>query len=977
MAQYRKLLSAVFIACTSLFAQELVKNGGFDLGNAPQGTLPEGRSARGGGGLQWEHIDYDGTSNASAVCVKAEQEEYIGSIQQFVQCKPNIEYTLKADLKSDGLVPGVIVRDKYGDMFAAIKSDGLQWKTMEATFVTRDNKELTIIIATVQKKGKGYAAVDNVSLKMSSTTAQATTQATQDKQLKNIALGRPYKFSSKPNYNLCMDDGDATQLTDGNYTKGYFWTQKSTVGWKQGNGFQHLTIDLGKVSPIEGFSVNTAYSMSATVPPVTCINVFVSEDNKEWHIVGDLVSAVQMKEGKPDISKYKVYRLQNSMQCKGRFVMFQFIFTNFFFTDEIEIYEGDMALLDKPMKGNSIKDPTTYRYDMMFQSAFKVEAGEIAEKLNLNMRQGVNNAMLLEKIKAYTNGIDNVSFEDSQKNSTVYPINEYHEKLFALNAEYLRSIGLEKPVLWENCRWDNLNPLANPVGKAETIVMEMMRGEVRSAAVNLMNPTEKPLDFKVAVEGLPDGSKAECRETLYTLTLQGKRVSGALKAGDGASINIKAHPGMNSQIWLSFNRPTLKAGSYNGRLTATSGDIKLFVPLKLVIYDFDFPKPRLHVGGWDYLHVRKGTKNMFGMQEHPEKGRDAMRDLYVDSPWGANTQWGGSMVGPQGAKFDADGHLTNADGLDYSNWEYWLKFWSDANLYCVYLCVSKSFNGEKMGTPRFDTMVREYFSAWADYVRKNNFPTEKVVMLIIDEPWDNDKDRTFITWAKPIISAKTGFQLFEDPVHADYNKALPEMYALSDILCPNRVHIIGSADPKAYREFFMKFKEQGKKLWLYSCSGPSRLLDPISYYRAQAWEAFDMGAEGTFFWAFGCGGGINDSWRPFMQNQNEYSPYFVSPNNDIMPAKQSEAIRESVQDYEYLCMLRDRIAELRKAGKGGRKLEVAETLLNEAPKRAMALVSPAKQNINAKAAIMWEEEKDRSLMDIERVKLLRMLNALK
>ncbi|MBO4344557.1 MAG: hypothetical protein J5833_02300, partial [Victivallales bacterium] len=529
------------------------------------------------------------------------------------------------------------------------------------------------------------------------------------------------------------------------------------------------------------------------------------------------------------------------------------------------------------------------------------------------------------------------------------------------------------------CRWDNLDVLEEPPSVASgTILVEMMRGEVRSAAINLMNPTDKPLDFKVTVDGLPNGSGIDCREVLSMLTTQGVCASSALKAGDGASVTFKAIPGMKRQIWLSFNRPTLKTGTYKGKLTAVADGVKLSVPLKLVIYDFDFPKPRLHVGGWDYLHVRKGTRNMFGMQEHPEKGRDTMRDLYVDSPWGASVDWGGSMVGPQGAKFDAEGHLNNADKLDYSNWEYWLKFWSGANLYCVYLCVKKEFYGEKMGTPRFNTMVTEYYAAWADYVRRNNFPTEKVVLLILDEPWDRDKDETLIAWAKPIIAAKTGFLLFEDPVHPDYRTALPEVYSLSDIICPNRPTILNNADPAAYRAFLQKYKEQGKKLWLYSCSGPSRLLDPISYYRAQAWEAFAMGAEGTFFWAFGCGGGISDSWKPFKQTQLEFSPYFVAPDGETMPAKQSEAIRESVQDYEYLCMLRDRIAELKKAGKGGRKIAAAEALLAEAPKRVLKTEKPegALPWINT-LGMMWNDEKDRSIIDDETVKVLRMLNSLK
>ena len=972
MASYKRLFGVALVAGFALFAQELVKNGGFD----PRPNPMDGWECVQKGEATWEPIDYDGTTNATALCIHAEKQAKCGVMRQIVKCRPNTQYTLRADIKTEDCELMITAAAKDGKVLATIKGGRTVWAPTATSFVSGADGEVHILLAAECKGGKAYAAVDNVSLK-EATVPQAAAEAAQTAKRKNIALGKPYTFSSKPNYNLCSDDGDVAQVTDGIYTKGYFWTQKSTVGWKQGNGFQHITIDLGKVCPIQGFSVNTAYALKATVPPPSNINVFVSDDGKGWHAVGDLVANFQMKNGKPDLSKYSVLCLTDDIECKGRYVMFQFIFTNFFFVDEIEIYEGDESLLAKQMVGKTIKDPSIYRYDQQILSVFKGEAYSLSEKLKKANSKDCKS--ITEKLQNFTANINTIEFEDSRKMLTVYPINQQHASLFALNAEYLRAIGMTKPLFWENCRWDNLDPMETPALNAKPIIVEMMRGEVRSASVNLMNPTDRPLDFKVAVEGLPDGCGIELHETLYTLTLQGTRIAGALKPGKGAAIDIKAIPGMNSQIWLSFNRPKLKAGTHKGKLVATAGDFKLTLPLELLIYDFDFPKPRLHVGGWDYLHVKKGTRNMFGLQANPEKGRDAMRDIYVDSPWGANVQWGGSMVGPQGAIFDADGHLTNSDKLDYSNWEYWLDFWSGARLYCVYLCVQKNFNGEAMGTPRFNTMVKEYFGAWADYLRKRNFPTEKVVLLIIDEPWDNEKDRTFITWAKPIIAAKTGFQLFEDPVHADHSKALPEIYGLSDILCPNRVLIIGNADPKAYRDFFMKFREQGKKLWLYSCSGPSRLLDPISYYRAQAWEAFSMGAEGSFFWALGCGGGINDSWRPFMQTQNEYSPYFVSPNNDTMPAKQSEAIRESVQDYEYLCMLRDRIAELHKSAKGGRKLAAAEALLNEAPARALRLVSTVDANAvkNAKGAIMWDDEKDRTLMDTERVKVLRMLNALK
>ena len=73
----------------------------------------------------------------------------------------------------------------------------------------------------------------------------------------NIALHRPYTLDPAPNYPYCTNSDDATKLTDGQYTKGYFWTQKTTVGWENVRQAV-ITIDLGRVEPICGLSYNTA-----------------------------------------------------------------------------------------------------------------------------------------------------------------------------------------------------------------------------------------------------------------------------------------------------------------------------------------------------------------------------------------------------------------------------------------------------------------------------------------------------------------------------------------------------------------------------------------------------------------------------------------------------------------------------------------------------------------------------------------------
>ena len=90
----------------------------------------------------------------------------------------------------------------------------------------------------------------------------------------NIALGASYTMEPGPNYRLCTDPGDFEQLTDGVYTEGYFWAQKSTVGWVRVKPVI-LTLDLGTVKPIRGVSYHTAGGFAAVRWP-EAIHIFTA-----------------------------------------------------------------------------------------------------------------------------------------------------------------------------------------------------------------------------------------------------------------------------------------------------------------------------------------------------------------------------------------------------------------------------------------------------------------------------------------------------------------------------------------------------------------------------------------------------------------------------------------------------------------------------------------------------------------------------
>ena len=96
-------------------------------------------------------------------------------------------------------------------------------------------------------------------------------------------------------------------------------------------------------------------------------------------------------------------------------------------------------------------------------------------------------------------------------------------------------------------------------------------------------------------------------------------------------------------------------------------------------------------------------------------------------------------------------------------------------------------------------------------------------------------------------------------------------------------------------------------------SGGPATLDAIGSYRAQEWKLWAMKGTGTGFWCYGPGGDGFTSWNTFAADTELYSPAYVGVDR-VDDGKHWLAIIEGIQDYEYLRMLRDRIAELEKAG---------------------------------------------------------------
>jgi hypothetical protein len=462
--------------------------------------------------------------------------------------------------------------------------------------------------------------------------------------------------------------------------------------------------------------------------------------------------------------------------------------------------------------------------------------------------------------------------------------------------------------------------MPGPAGAgAACLRLDMMQNETRSVAFNMASTTDA--EMEVYISGLPADLKEPCvevRSVAWTDTRTGDPVAAALlpvKEFDG-SWYPRVVPGLVQQLWLTVNSKELKPGVYGVMVMAAEQAI----PLTIQVYPFRFPdRPTLHMGGWDYT-------NAVGHLEVTEKNRPAlvkmMRAYFVDSPWALP----GAL--PFGAH-DAVGAMTAPP--DTANFDAWRVLWPDARQYCVFAAVSDKFQQWAMGTPEFDRAVGDWATFWARYMRSAGLDPAQLMVLLVDEPYEAKMDAVITAWAKAIHASGAGIRVWEDPTYDDMAKAMPEMTAQCDVLCPNRplFHKAG-AD---YRAFFADQRAKGKVLEFYSCSGPMRQLDPYSYCRLQAWDCWRFGAVSTYFWSFTDGAG-GSSWNEYPQPRAAYTPMFIDPET-VVAGKHLEAMREGVEDYEYLVML-DKALKDRKGTADDR--EDIKELLKELPGQVCAAI---------------------------------------
>ena len=778
----------------------------------------------------------------------------------------------------------------------------------------------------------------------------------------NIALGRRYTLEPPPNHGVTTDPADTVQLTDGRHADGPLWTQRDAVGWSYAN-YVVVTIDLGAEAPISGASFDTAAGAAGVQFP-TAIMVLVSVDGRAWYLAGDLVAESNELHGAPG-SGYVHRFWTDQWRAHGRWVAFVVDVSGLFcFVDEVEVYGGDPAWLAGPLPGQPLRDVTAVLRQRGVLRRIDADAQRLeglVKGLPPPLRDQLQQRLeTLRRDAAFERVV-----RDAAASRATLPFSDNHEAILGVQASYWQARGALPFAAWvPPSNYDLLpyitdDPVPQAARKSADIIL--MRGETRSVAVNLVNAHPQVVTVKARIDGLsgcPADSCLQVSRVVWTDSRDGTPRALALERLDGTNgrFKLSVPPGLIEQLWLSVHPgPAMPPGDHGARVSLeTDAADRVEVPLNVHVAAIDFPAQRsLHLGGWDYTD----RQDLYGLTAN---NRDllvkVLQQYLVDLPWGSPT-----MLAP--GRYDRDGNMVEPPNT--AAFDSWVLRWRGAFRYQVFVNAGNTFEGAQIQTPAFERKVSQWIRFWAQHARDRGLQGKQLALLLVDEPRTLEQDARIVAWASVIRKAAPDVVIWENPTWEDPRKMNRSLFELCDVFCPLRTHWLRGG--LSFSESYESLRAKGIALGLYAANGPSAELDPYSYYRLHAWQAFAAGASETHFWSFADTGGSSSSWNPYLTPHVAFSPLFMTPDS-VTPTKQMEAIREGVQDYETLAMLRAVVARRRPRADADDQLGEAKRLLSTGVQEV--LVAAGEHEFNGGNA------HDRVAADRVRAAALRLLEAM-
>lgn len=662
----------------------------------------------------------------------------------------------------------------------------------------------------------------------------------------NLALGKSYTVSPLAKYPNTAPPTDTTSLTDGKYTVGRFWIQKSTVGWWPVATVEIL-IDLEKVSIIDGITFNTARGIDAGVIYPSQIHAFVGPDKDHLRYVGDIADQPDNQIGAYQVRKFQL----KNINTKGRYVLLEILASKNkgVYCDEIEVLQGN--------------------YDAGKTGNLSVEG---ARKIAADLRWPARELHLLNSFladnKAPSASINLQSIVEQGQPSS----GEVNSQMLAARANLLNNKFPNQGLLVESVNpWASLSPFASVTGVTpQQLSLMAPVGGYDHLAVVITNPKITSQNISLSFATMPQGTT---EITVYQVPFVRSAATEYVADPLSPETSFTLRPGESRMVYISARGKT--SGDWNRLLTIAGDGQSASIPISCQVRKVVLPEVMtLNSVNWGYLR--------FGLIS--DRKDQAVKDLFAH-----HTR---VVVVP-------NTHLTGgnlqriASPHDFLKLESYLRQHQGASKLLMLMGLGTMDHKTVVGKyPFLSKQWQEEFKRWyAGAVlaaERAGFSESQIYLYPYDEIAGEQIDDfvKLATWAKRAIPSAKFYLTFGDETRNSKRW---------DVMLPF-LDIVQAAHEETLRGKSGSLKGEA---WIYNADNMTRSLSFYSYYRLKAWKAFLRGYTGIGFWNYAEIGDEKTAWKEI---KDDYAVIYEGPGKSIISSRRWEAWRMGIEDYELLVM---------------------------------------------------------------------------
>ncbi|NIA12951.1 MAG: PQQ-binding-like beta-propeller repeat protein [Nitrospiraceae bacterium] len=418
-------------------------------------------------------------------------------------------------------------------------------------------------------------------------------------------------------------------------------------------------------------------------------------------------------------------------------------------------------------------------------------------------------------------------------------------------------------------------------GAGNTHRVEAFYGEIESAAFNVFNFGGRTLTLRVLAGDLiaeGDGATTPAKDVLTLREVVDVPTQRADMSADalptlGQGYTLMVPPWESRQLWVTIDTKGLTPGTWSGTVRLRSLDVaphEASADLVVNVWDAAIPeKQPLKLCHWSPSDLIEGS-------------------LEDQVAHGTSIFFG--RVPPK-ASFDEKGNLTGP--IDYAEHDAYMLRHAPHGIILMGQLVSLSGPAPAF-SPVWQKAYNQSVRAWIRHLKKLGFGYDSFAFYPVDEPGVHEGKlvEVLLKWAEAARQADPHIRMFANP---GANLSLETYARMGEYIDLWSMGYL----PKFPTELLDYMHSVGEECWHYTCSHDAKHLSPLGYYRGQAWLVWHFGHTGIGFWTY-----FNAGSDPWFMPASGADYEMVYQGDGVVVSKRWEAVRDGIEDYGMLDMLR-------------------------------------------------------------------------